>query len=235
MKTELYILRHAVSTQETGPFHPQVSGVYPELKYDDKRSLYRLFDNFNAFSAIDPKIDFLTLKKGARLTDLLSSSMFVLLGFIVSRRFKELFEQFKLPQCKFYKTPVKSGDVLHEYFWIHMLLQYEGKTFDEWQTSNTDFPKSKFYIEKYLNKIGDIEITSYEDLINKQKELDFGKSIKAEKLVMSQSFLVQMPDAFKIPLLSNEWIIKDNFYNAIVKAGITGVDAQLVRHIRFID
>lgn len=233
MSIKLYILKHAVATEDTGPYNPQIANVIPELDYTSEKSVYRLFDNFFEFPVTDPTIEFASLRKGAKLSDLLSSSIFVLLGFLVSLKFRKILEGFSLPEHKFYRVPVNDGRNLYDYFWLHMLLKYQGNSFNEIQNLNTNFNDSKFHISKHLQTLEHIEVTSSEELFAKQKELTLGKSIKADYLTLNSNFLDQTPDIFKIPILSNHWIIKQQVYNTLLSEKIKGVDLTEVVNIKF--
>lgn len=228
---KLYTIKHAVATHETGPYNPQVQHIEPLLDSDAPNSIYRLYDSFYNFPAIDPKINYVTLKDGSEFTDMLSASMFTLTGFLVSQKLKELCLSFELPSYRIYPVPVKDGKSLVDYFWIHLLFKYKNRTFEEIQNENIDFSKSAFIIEKHLVKISDVQIFSVEELAHKRRELNVGTKVQASSLVLRHSFLNQMPDIFKVPLLGTHWIIKENFKEAILKASFTGIEIAEVKNI----
>ena len=229
----LYFIKHAVATEETGPYCPQIERLSPESEYDAKDSIYRLFDSFHDFPESSPKIDFASLKKGSKLTDLLSSSMFVLLGFLVSQKLRNLLERFQLPSHRFYSVPVKSEKTTAEYFWMHMIYQYSKLSVEEAQNKHLIFNLSHFIVENHLSRVSDISVSSAGELLAKEKELGYDKSIKATSITLNEDFLKDVPDLFKIPLISNNWIIKQRLRDEIVREKITGVSMTEVENINF--
>jgi hypothetical protein len=230
---KLHFIKHSVATSETGPFNPQIEKIFPQLNYEDPESIYRLFDDFNDFPKVSPKIDFAVLRKGARLTDLLSSSALVVTGFLVNEKFKEVLIQLRLPEYKLYRVPVKSDAVLFDYYWFHLLQSYMDSSFDEIQLRNVAFDQSEFFLEKHLMKVSDVRLSSVEELNTRRGELGVGKNIKAGKLVLDKKFLTRMPDLFKIPLLGTHWIIREAARKLILENKVSGVDMLPIQNVYF--
>jgi len=227
----LYYLQNAVSNSDTCPENPQVQHIEPLLDSDAPNSIYRLYDSFYSFPSLDPTIEYVTLQKGSKFSDILSASMFTLTGFLVSEKLKDLFLNFKLPNYRIYHVPVKAGDTLVNYFWLHMLYMYQSTSFEQIQNNNIDFSRSDFVIEKHLVKISNIQISSIDQLMEKKRELNIGTKVQASTLVLNNAFLDQTPDIFKVPLLGTHWIIKEPLKEAIVKAHFTGIEINEVRNV----
>jgi hypothetical protein len=231
---KLFYIKYAVATNETGSFYPQVESILPKLKYSDANSVYRLFDSFDSFPNDPPKIDYAELKKGSMLSDALSSSMFVLLGFLISSKLKTIFQGFKLPEHRYYPVSIKSQNAFFEYYWLHMLYRYSGLSFEDFQLKNIIFDRSKFTVEKDLSKISDISISTIEELKIMSKELPIGKNIKATSLVFNKDCIDKLPDIFNMPLLGTGWIVKEELRNRILEEKITGVEIIEVNSLHFV-
>lgn len=228
---KLYFMKHAVATEETGPFNPQIEDIFPKQQFDSDQSIYRLFDSFHEFPKKEPKIDFALLKKGSNMTDILSASMLVMLGFLINSKLRLILENFRLPEHNFYWIPVKFRNETHNYYWLHMLYKYKGFYFEDVQSNNIVFEKSEFVIEKHLSKISDISINSKQDFITKNANLPISKSIKANSLVLNETFLKLVPDIFNIPLLGTNWIVREDLRDRIIQEKITGVELTEINNI----
>jgi hypothetical protein len=231
---KLYFLKHAVATEETGPFNPQIEKVLPELDYNSQESVYRLFDSFYSFPERDPKIDCAILKKGAKITDLLSSTVFSFQGFLINQKLRSVFESFVIPNHRYYKVPIKHGNDIFQYDWLHMLYLHAGLPFNEIEERNIVFDQSNFFIEKHLVKVSDVNVASVQELKEASTSLPLSRSIKASMLTLRSTFLNETPDFFCIPLISNHWIIKEAVRVRIIEKGITGVDIHEIANLNFI-
>lgn len=109
-----YRLEKSVNTKEIGRHTIQLDFV-DKKSQDSCRSLVG-----NAFS--DFKIDMrFYLEKGSKLTDVASSGVDVP-GFMINERVKNIFEQCKLPDHRYYEATVSDHKgVVHPYYCLHIL------------------------------------------------------------------------------------------------------------------
>jgi hypothetical protein len=182
--SSLYLLKPAVDTEETGSSYPAVQS------YDDYN--FKAYNSMHTLKAWEfpehaPDIRF-ELAKGARLTDMLTQAAISGDGFLISEKLRNLFETLKMPPHRYYDATVEFENNLYTYYWLHIVWN-DGVKF-------VNFPGTKFEIIKFSKIIGSIEISSYEDLKSKQKELGFIKMIYANQISM------RMPnfDLFPVPI-----------------------------------
>ncbi len=165
MQGKFYILKPAVGTEETGHVFPAVES-YEDYDFNSPNSVHKL--NHHEFPNFIPDIRF-KLAKGAKLCDVMGQSTISACGLLISERLKNLIESVKTIDCKFYPSEIHSKNVKYIYYWCHFI----------WDNGieNIDFNKSKFKISEFGEDIGDIEITDYKNLLDKQTELGFMKLI----------------------------------------------------------
>lgn len=232
---KLYFLEHAIDTEETGPYNPQIEKLYPDTDPNSNISIYRLYDNPGKFPLIDPKIDYVELKKGSKLSDVLSSSMFVRFGFIVSEKIKSIITGYELPEHKLYRVPVRyEGAIFVDYFWLHMLFEFNGKSFQDIQNENIIYPKSVFNVEKDFVKISQINIQSQADIKSQNEKLGSGMYISASSLVLNRKLIDEMPEIFKLPIINRvKWIIKQPLRDSLENNQCTGIRVTEIQNILF--
>lgn len=232
----LYFFEHAVNTKETGPYNPQIEKLYPDIDSSSDLSIYRLYDSPQKFPSISPKIDYAQLKKGAKLSDILSSAMFVRYGFLISEKVRSIIANFRLPEYRLYKVPIQVGEgTLVDYFWLHMLFEYNGKSFNDIQYENLIYSRSVFHIEKDFVKLSQIDIQSHEDFKSQVEGLKSNHYISASSLFLNSKSINEMPDIFKLPIVNRvKWIIKQSLRDAIVSNQCTGVKITEIRNIKFV-
>ena len=109
-----YRLENSVNTKETGRNAIQ-------LTFADKKTMdscWSLVDE--EFPNFKPDLRF-DLEKGSKLTDLVSSGVDVP-GFMINERVKNIFEQCKLPEHRYYEASVKDHKgVVHPYYYLHIM------------------------------------------------------------------------------------------------------------------
>ncbi len=102
-------------------------GVWEQLDipkdYYKKQNNFKILD-YRSFPQIEPNLENFRLKKGAILTDVLSSYLPAKsLGIFVSKKFKELLGQVNIHGVRFYKTSIelKTGEVSEGYHFMHLI------------------------------------------------------------------------------------------------------------------
>lgn len=232
----LYYLDYASGTKETGDNFPQVQKIFPELDYNNKRSIYRLFEQGERFNDLMPIIECAELSKGSKLCDFLSSSMFNLNGFLISDRAKRIFDSFVLPPSKSYEIPIRlHNSALLHYYWLHMLFTYNNVNFKDIQNQYIIYNRSSFWTAKYSKEKDQITVTSNQDLKEKEDTLELGTYIIASVLFLKTEYLTQVPDVFKMPVLNpTEWIIKENVKRALEENMLTGFVVKEIDNLFFV-
>jgi hypothetical protein len=160
-----YLLSPAINTKETGNAYPAVVS-YDDYDFNAPNSVHKLRNQ--EFPNFIPDIRF-KLAKGAKLCDMMGQATINAHGFLISEKLKSIFEKANLIPHKFYPATIESKSVYYQYYWIHFV-------WDE-AIEYIDFNKSKFRIKKISEDLGEIEISNYIDLKQKQGELGFIKMI----------------------------------------------------------
>lgn len=177
-------------------------------------------------SGIKPEFDLsligLPMHKNAKHTDLIYLSS-LLHGYIVSSKFRELLEQFKLPSHHFYKVtfyqPSKKNNEINEVngYWYFYFQKETGNQVLEFAKSEFD---TSFHT-KYLNlKEDELKVSTYEEYLN-----IFHKgypALKCKKMVFNDNFDTNL-DFWGCRFLSLKDYISENLLKAIEDKKITGV------------
>ncbi|NME67387.1 hypothetical protein [Flammeovirga aprica] len=136
---------------------------------------------------------------------------------IVSKKFKEILDQFLLPFHKFYEIEVLNVEMKDKYFMLHFL----DKDF------YIDFKKSKFkFIKKNDNttlKIFDQIITSQDEFYEIKRNHADIKNRTIDLVFVDNFFLEKYDFLFKAPG-SNYPIVSEELKQAIINSNITGVE-----------
>ena len=103
-------------------------------------------------------------------------------------------------------------------------------------TTIIDYCRSTFIISQFYNNIlGDIEINSVEDLINKRKKLETDNPDKIIKIEAKDIFFTNSFDKklnlFEIGNFDNNYYINEQLFNALNEVGITGFSALKAENI----
>lgn len=227
-----YYLRNAVATTETGSSYPQIIKFKGNYDSDASDSIYKLYENKYDFPNEVSRTKLL-LENEAKLTDLLSSSMFVLFGFLINHRLKNIILKHKLPLSKLYDVDVYSENQISTYFWLHFIYKYDNNlTFEQMEEQLIDYSKSKFMVVKNLKLINFIEIASINDYHQQQNVQPKYHTIKAQELVLKKPFLKFQYDVFKFTVLSNDWIISEKLMHELLNSKITGLDFEEIKEIK---
>lgn len=218
MPTLYYILKPAVDRPDTGPVFPQVQKMSPGYDYKSPNSVHAL-SRADGFPDFEPALDYFIVHSRARLSDLLSVSV-IHGGFLISKKFKEVVTAFNLVSHKFYPAKVSHKKQLHEYYWMHVISDF---------TDIVDYRRSSFFIySNYAHNLGQIDITSKEELIQKRKEVKAanpGKTVTiwADRIILTNSFDRSL-DLFEIGMFNSDTYISPELKDAIVSNNISGCD-----------
>lgn len=191
-----------------------------EFMWPDNRKDLRFLSGLKPEFSLD--LVGLPMHKNAKHTDLIYLSS-LLNGYIVSSKFRELLEQFKLPPHYFYQVtfqqPNKKTNELNEVdgYWYFYFQKETGE-------QTIDFSQSKFdrsFHAKYLNlKDDELQINTYDDYLN-----IFYRghpALKAKKLIFNESFDKNL-DFWGCRFLSVKDYISIKLLKKIEEKKITGV------------
>lgn len=204
-----YFLSTSVDEKEIGTYF-QTEGLpegYTSKWYDEPDSMTKLVRDSLPDFIPDLKWE---LKPKAKLTDIISVGNITATGFLMNEKAKAIFQSFNLIDHKFHNaTLFVKSQPLHYYY-----LQLTNGNFE-----NIDIEKSSFCITNAFRlKKNDIIITSYNDLIEKQKKLEFGNIISAEKIHIKNTDF----DLFFFPFIHNDIFVSEKLLNELRKYKITG-------------
>jgi hypothetical protein len=109
----------STTTKGAGRTYPQHQEMLKPYDYDSVRSVHRL--SMYEFAEFEPDFNTVVLAKSAKATDLISSAPIPNVGLLVSSRFLELLQSFKLPPHRVYPAPmVHKEHPLTGYFFVHL-------------------------------------------------------------------------------------------------------------------
>lgn len=214
---EYFNFTYAVDSKETGSAYPQAEFKNPK-KLDPNPFLLA---NMAICGTYPPDnllpFDYLELKRGAKLTDLMSSS-FGGNGFLMSAKLREIFENSCIKDYKFYDVILFNKDKeIKDYYYFHSASNL---------SEFIDVEKSKFYIGDILrNYIRDLEFTprNIEDLNKYKKTLPFGEEkIAVEYFYLKSSFPFDL-DLFQINEFNYDFFINNRLKDKLEKAKVTGL------------
>lgn len=107
------------ATIGTGRVFPQHQEMGRGYDYDAPDSVHRV--PLDSLPAFEPNFNTVVVHGHARLTDLLSSGVIVVAGYLVSPRLREVLEGSRLPLHRFYPVPMTHrGKSVSGYSWLHL-------------------------------------------------------------------------------------------------------------------
>jgi len=199
MRKQIYY-RMRVSTES------EIVGTWPQL--DVPKNYFKIPNNFETLSSRffpekSPNLENFIFKRGAKLTDLLSSYLPDLdIGVFVNQKFRDLIANFKVKNFRFYNSSLIAADkdfskklAENPYFFLHLI---------------------------HVNEIIDFSQSVFEDLkTNKMSIVDKEEQI-SPFLYPIKLFLKETPDLFRSPF-NIALLVSEALKKAIEEANITGV------------
>jgi hypothetical protein len=208
-----YLLSVSTNEKEIGSFF-QTEGLptgYTSKWYDEPNSMTKLVDDSLPDFSPDLKWE---LKPNAKLTDIVSAGNITATGFLMSTKAKTVFQRHNLAQHKFHNSKLIVNNNTIDYYYLQLVNR-------DFQDINLE--ESSFSITNaFRMKEDDITIDSYNDLIEKQKSLEFGNIISAEKIYLKKDPF----DLFFFPLIHDGIFASERLLNDIINHMITGYDAK---------
>ena len=157
-----YRLERSVDTKVIGRHAIQLT--FADKKSQD--SCWSLVDE--EFPNFKPDLRF-DLERGAKLTDVVSSGVDVP-GFMINERVKNIFEQCKLPEHRYYEATVTDHKgVVHPYYWLHILpndysmIDFDKTIFKKTEEPMKIWPELAFSNVEEIKNAPEIRIKSLEE------------------------------------------------------------------------
>ena len=155
------------------------------------------------------------LVKGAKLTDVLSTTAISASGFIISERFRKILEDYKLEQYELIPVEIINHEQTYNYYFLH----FYGLD----MVNCLDYQQSIFRIIKWgFNDLGTKKFDSYESYQNYMKEFNKEYSLIAhlDCVVLKEEFYDL--DVFSFPYFGNEVFISERLKQCLEDNHITG-------------
>ena len=229
MKEEIYVLKEACATKETGAYFPQISKMNADYNFDADNSIHCLGRKYhNSIPDNEPNFNYFVMNSKSKLTDFLSCSTLSSWGFIVSSKTKVILESTSLPIHKFFPVTIfYKKEFIKSYYYIHIVSYlYERINFNE----------STFYIGDDSDNIikSNIKFKNHDELLNSKRE--FQKENISNRIFKQEIKLFEEPE-FDIFCIKGEFdsdiYIKQNLKNSFANSGITGFETALSNKIKW--
>ena len=165
MKKKYYTVDIEINRKIMGDCYPQIETIEP-IDIAESLTSWNFPESNILFEVI--------LHKNAKITDVLSNFQTNSSGLMVSKRLKEILDNFKLMEHKYYPVKIKGNNEI--YYWLHlsdMQLSY-----------NLDYNHSSFYQTKYNSIQGEIILSSFNEyeILKKKFGSSFGVRLKETTL-----------------------------------------------------
>lgn len=213
MKKSYYTIDIEIDRKIMGNCYPQIETIKPIDIAESLSSWY--FPENNILFEI-------TLHKNALMTDILSNFQTNSSGLIVSKRLKDILDNFKLMEHKYYPVSIKDRNEI--YYWLHlsdMQLSYD-----------LDYNHSSFNQTKYNSIQNEILLSSFSEyeLLKKMHGASFGVRLKETKLHTDD---LKKLDLLKfIPFTGVNLFISEDLKLALEENKIKGVNFQKTEIIK---
>ncbi len=211
---EYFHFTYAVDTPETGSVFEQAIFKNPK-KLEPNPVLLANKANQGKFPPDDLlPFDYFVLERGAKLTDLMSSSLDSN-GFFMNGKLRTIFEKFNLGAHKFYDVKLYNKDKeIKDYYYFHSASNMR---------EYIDYPKSLFSACRLTRHVYDLpKYNSWEELNVINKTLPDGLDVRAKQLYLKSNFPFSL-DFFKLYAFNYDFFISSDFKEIIEAEGMTGV------------
>lgn len=217
---QYYTLSYDIDSEETGPVYPQAVFKNPKKLEPNPVLIANMTLDGSALPENILPFDYLELNKGAKLTDLMSSS-FLGNGFLMSEKLKKIIEESNIKDYKFYEVKLfDKKEEIKGYYYFHStscLREF------------IDYPKSKFYIGDIIRTyIRDLDFVpnSFNDLEQHNKTLPYGdEKICVKQFYLNNNFPFNL-DLFRINYLNYDFLINSKLKDKLEGNNITGLNIQ---------
>jgi len=209
-----YIIKLMSGTKQTGNVYPQcveMSKNYPHYAQDSYQKLvhYRLPD-------FEPNLKAFKLHRKAKQTDVISST-FLYFGLLVSKRAKEIFENFLLPENKFFPAWIEfKNSISNGFSFFHYVGNY---------SSAIDYAKTEFYVSDYFGYKERIVVNNENELDDylENNRIGYDKHLSTTKYIFEKNEKPTL-DFFKMSYTDSNIYISHRLKTALEEANITGIE-----------
>ncbi len=214
MQNKFYTLKPAVDTKETGNIFPAVES-YEDYDFNSSNSVHNL--DSDSFPDFTPDIR-LKLAKGAKLCDVMGQGTISACGLLISQNVKDVFEKFNLIPHRYFDATIEDKGVIHKYYWVHFV----------WKDAinHLNFENSKFQINEFGDNLGEIKIRNYKELLEKQTEYGFMKTIynyETEMFTVNSNLFIHP--------LNKTIYVSEKIYNSFLHKSLKGIDLSLAPNL----
>lgn len=171
------------------------------------------------FPSFIPKFSPLVLTAKSPRTDVISDGGAIGgIGFIVSKRLREILESFNLMPHRFYALETfHKGERIEDYYWMQLIRI---NTF-EW----IDYSKSDFTIENGIGAFEDITINNAAEMKDASMTYNgFIAQLRVKNVVLNNLYLKNPLDFFLFDRIVYGAIISESLKNRLEKEKITGLE-----------
>lgn len=211
---EYFLISNSTDKKEVGRYI-QTKGLpdgYTSKWFDAPNSMTKLTND--NFPKQDPDLIF-ELEPKTKLTDIVSASNISARGLLMNEKTKNIFEQFNLPEYKFYPATliVKSNKL--QYYWLHIINN---------SLNDIDYQKTEFYESNSIRiKIKELSINSKEGFFeNKNNNIKDGNLISTNRLHIKYSTC----DLLIFPLIHSDIIISNKLTEKLISNKIKGFELK---------
>ncbi|SFW52793.1 hypothetical protein SAMN02927921_02156 [Sinomicrobium oceani] len=211
---EYYSIRRSDDLQETGHY-PQ---AHLRKGYNPRKNGHFMVKHYE-FPDFAPNLE-LEMHPKTIPTNYLNNTAGLINGFIVDSKFKLMMSSFKLPRHHFYPIKAYKGSKLFDYYWLHYIVD------DFWEfidTANSYGEVFEFKTPFETVVTETFAISSKNQVLEEKRKYKLGRT-RIGKIIMKKEF--PQYDLYKIDCLSYTTILSEKLKNAIVKAGITGMEIK---------
>ncbi len=210
-----YSLSLSTDEKVVGKYHQIMAlGRDCDLSLGGPKSMKNLVSR--SFPSEAPNLDYMIMDKKAKLTDIISTGYITAKGFFMNKRCKDVFDKFRLVSHAHYPGRVEFNQAFIDYYWLHLV----NESYDL-----IDFNQSTFLLSPLgLGTSEVITINSEMNLNSIKKEVGYLKTIRLEKLVLSEKFKTEPLDLFFFLGLHYDVFISEALKAALDDNRITGIN-----------
>lgn len=215
MKKKYFTVDIEIERKIMGDCYPQIEIIEP-IDIAESLTSWNFPENNILFEVV--------LHKNAKMTDVLSNFQTNSSGLMVSKRLKEILDNFKLMKHKYYPVKIKGHNEI--YYWLHlsdMQLSY-----------NLDYNHSSFYQTKYNSIQDEIILSSFNEYIILKEKFGSSFGMRLKETRLNEDSLKKL-DLFKfIPFSGVDLFISENLKSALEENQILGLKFKKANQIKVI-
>lgn len=218
MIKQLYKIKPSSTQKIIGPTYPQTE--YCDLQINDGLNILSLNKGIRLDNL--PEIFNVKMSKKAKLIDVISCSLGSGGDFIVSEKFVHVVDKFKCSTIQFFSMKLLfEKEVLENYYWCHFVYEQEqGINF-----SNSSYDENQL---PAINKNKPTDFSEYRKLVEAHKKYNQFRLIKT---ILRKEF--SFDDFFVLGYPNQNKYVSESLMEAIIEAGITGLDIEKAINIKF--